>query len=71
MFGMSQENERRYMDEQSKRYMLVLNSHFAAYRDKYQRGGDFRIYSDLLRVRPVARAPASGHRHHHCTKALT
>jgi hypothetical protein len=49
MFGMSQENERRYMDEQSKRYMLVLNSHFAAYRDKYQRGGDFRIYSDLLR----------------------
>ncbi|WP_353048367.1 DUF6402 family protein [Halomonas sp. ISL-56] len=29
--------------------MLVLNSHFAAYRDKSQRGGNFRIYSDLLR----------------------
>lgn len=37
------------MDEQSKRYMLVLNSHFADYRSKYKRGGDFRVFSDLLR----------------------
>ncbi|WAJ36340.1 DUF6402 family protein [Pseudomonas sp. GOM7] len=49
LFGMNTENQRRYMDEQSKRYMLVLNSHFAEYRTRYNKGGDFRVFSDLLR----------------------
>jgi len=26
-----------------------LNSHFADYRVRYKRGGDFRVFSDLLR----------------------
>lgn len=58
LFGMNPESQRHYMDEQSKRYMLVLNSHFAAYRDKYKKGGDFRIYSDLLREPLPAGTPA-------------
>ena len=49
LFGMSAQNQRRYIDEQRKRYMLVLNSHFADYRARYKRGGDFRVFSDLLR----------------------
>jgi hypothetical protein len=38
LFGMSAQNQRRYIDEQSKRNMLVLNSHFADYRARYKRG---------------------------------
>lgn len=49
LFGMSAQNQRRYIDEQRKRYVLVLNSHFADYRARYKRGGDFRVFSDLLR----------------------
>ena len=49
LFGMSAHNQRRYIDEQRTRYMLVLNSHFADYRARYKRGGDFRVFSDLLR----------------------
>lgn len=48
-FGMSAQNQKRYRDEQAKRYVLVLNSHFADYRARYKKGGDFRVFSDLLR----------------------
>ena len=47
MFG-SERAEARYKDLQGKRYFLITNSHFVKYRETYLKGGDFRVYSDVL-----------------------
>lgn len=45
---MSEANQKCYRDEQAKGYVLVLNSHFAVYRNRYKKGSGFRVFSDLL-----------------------
>lgn len=35
------------------RYFSVTNDSFRAYRDHYGRGGDFAIFSDVMRTRPA------------------
>ncbi|MBP5956444.1 hypothetical protein ICA16_12285 [Pseudomonas anatoliensis] len=39
---------RRYRELEGKHYMLVQNSDFRDYRDQNKKGGDFRVYSDIL-----------------------
>ncbi|TBN36944.1 DUF6402 family protein [Pseudomonas sp. BGI-2] len=39
---------RRYRELDSKHYMLVQNSDFREYREINKKGGDFRVYSDVL-----------------------
>jgi hypothetical protein len=39
---------RRYRELESKHYILVQNSDFRDYRDAEKKGGDFRVYSDVL-----------------------
>lgn len=48
LFGMSESNQRRYQDIQRKRYFLVQNNDFVKYRAAYGKGGDFRVFSDVL-----------------------
>lgn len=43
-----EESLRRYRELEGKHYMLVQNSDFREYREENKKGGDFRVYSDLL-----------------------
>jgi hypothetical protein len=47
---------RRYRELEGKHYMLVQNSDFRDYRDLNKKGGDFRVYSDIM-YEPVTAAP--------------
>jgi hypothetical protein len=43
-----EEAVRRYRELEGKHYILVQNSDFRDYRDQNKKGGDFRVYSDIL-----------------------
>lgn len=43
-----EEAVRRYRELEGKHYMLVQNRDFRDYRDVNKKGGDFRVYSDVL-----------------------
>lgn len=47
MFGSETANA-RFKEVQESRYFLVLNSSFQKYRAAHNKGGDFRVYSDIL-----------------------
>jgi hypothetical protein len=47
VFG-NERTDSRYKDLEGERYFLIMNSHFVKYRDTYHKGGDFRVYSDIL-----------------------
>ncbi|WP_018927435.1 DUF6402 family protein [Pseudomonas umsongensis] len=46
--GMSPEKQAAFNELERKHYMLVQNSDFREYREKNRKGGDFRVYSDIL-----------------------
>lgn len=54
MFG-NERAESKHRDLEGKRYFLITNSHFVKYRNTYHKGGDFRVYSDVLyeAIQPV------------------
>ncbi|KQV23183.1 hypothetical protein ASC74_01115 [Pseudomonas sp. Root329] len=54
--GMSPEKQAAYDELGRKHYMLVQNSDFQKYRQENQKGGDFRVYSDVL-YESVSAAP--------------
>jgi hypothetical protein len=39
--------EQRFKDLESKRYFLITNSDFVAYRSRHRKGGDFVVYSNI------------------------
>ncbi|WP_408981028.1 DUF6402 family protein [Pseudomonas sp. B21-017] len=45
---MSPEKQAAFNELERKHYMLVQNSDFREYREKNRKGGDFRVYSDIL-----------------------
>lgn len=47
IFGMSDEMQNTYADLNNSRYFLVQNSHFIKYRNQHNKGGDFRVFSDI------------------------
>lgn len=47
MFMHEDDQERKYADVSSRRYFLANNKSFQAYRTQKNKGGDFRIYSDM------------------------
>lgn len=47
MFMHVDDLERKYADISSRRYFLANNKSFQAYRTQKNKGGDFRIYSDM------------------------
>jgi hypothetical protein len=38
----------KHKDLEGNRFFLIMNSHFVKYRNTYNKGGDFRVYSDVL-----------------------
>lgn len=45
----------KFLDLEGSRYFLITNKHFDKYRKAYNKGGDFRVYSDILyeEVQPI------------------
>jgi hypothetical protein len=41
-------SDRKYAEIDSQRFYLVTNKDFRSYREKYQRGGDFKVSSDIF-----------------------
>lgn len=47
LLGMNEARKRQYIDLLNARYFLIQNSHFDRYRELHNKGGDFRVFSDI------------------------
>ncbi|OLU28717.1 hypothetical protein BVH03_12125 [Pseudomonas sp. PA15(2017)] len=48
IFGASDAVQKQFVEASNRRYFLIQNKHFVAYRKQFSKGGDFKLFSDIF-----------------------